>query len=96
MNISLTPRAEADLDAIYSYISLEDDHAAKRVIARILQAIAMLEQFPFLGRVGRVAETRELSIVRLSYFAVYRIVDEIDIEVIAIIHDRQKFPPDRE
>lgn len=56
----------------------------------------MLEQFPFLGRVGRIAETRELSIARLPYYAVYRIVDEIDIEVIAVIHERQKFPPDRD
>jgi toxin ParE1/3/4 len=72
--------------------SIDDVGAAERVIARIVQAIIMLEQFPMLGRVGRVPGTRELSIVRLPYFAVYRIASETEINVLAVIHERQKFP----
>jgi plasmid stabilization system protein ParE len=66
LNVSFTPEAEADLDAIYDYIAQHDDQAAARVIARILQAIAYLEPFAMLGRAGRIAGTRELSIVGLA------------------------------
>lgn len=93
MKISFSPRAETDLEGIFAYLSLTDIEAARRIILRILQSIAMLEHFPWIGRVGRVANTRELTIVRLPYYAVYHFVDETEIEVIAVMHDRQRFPP---
>jgi addiction module RelE/StbE family toxin len=89
LNLSFTPRSEGDLDAIFNYIAKDDAEAARRVIARLLQAIAILERFPLLGRVGRVAGTRELTIVRLPYYAVYHLVNETEIEVIAVIHERR-------
>ena len=92
LNVSFTPRASSNLEAIHQYISDADVGAAERVIARIVQAIIMLERFPMLGRIGRVPGTRELPIVRLPYFAVYRIVSETEINVLAVIHERQKFP----
>lgn len=92
MNVSFTPEAEADLDAICDFISDHDDQAAAKVVARTLQAIAYLEQFPLLGRTGRIQDTRELSIVGLPYIAVYRIVDPTQLDVIAVIHERQQFP----
>ncbi len=52
----------------------------------------MLEHFPWIGRVGRVANTRELTVARLPYYAVYHFVDDTEIEVIAVTHDRQRFP----
>jgi toxin ParE1/3/4 len=91
--ISFTPGAEADLQAVFEYIAAEDAAAAGRVVARILQAIQMLENFPQIGRVGRVAGTRELHIVGLHYFAVYRSIGGDDLEIIAVVHDRQRFPP---
>jgi toxin ParE1/3/4 len=92
LNVSFTPAAEADLDAIYDYLAEHDDQTAAKVIARILQAIAYLESFPLLGRPGRIAGTRELSIVCLAYYAVYRIVDATQLDVIAIMHERQQYP----
>jgi plasmid stabilization system protein ParE len=65
LNLSFTPRSEADLEAIFNCTAKDDAEAARRVIARLLQAIAILERFPLLERVGRVAGTRELPIVRL-------------------------------
>jgi len=93
LKISFSPRADRDLEGIFSYISLNDIEAARRIIMRILQSIAMLEHFPRIGRVGRVANTCELPIARLPYYAVYHFVDGTEIEVIAIMHDRQQFPP---
>ena len=93
MKISFSPRAETDLERIFAYLSPTDIEAARRIILRILQSIAMLEHFPWIGRVGRVANTRELTVARLPYYAVYHFVDETEIEVIAVMHDRQRFPP---
>jgi toxin ParE1/3/4 len=93
LKISFSPRAETDLEGIFAYLSLNDIEAARRIILRILQSIAILEHFPLIGRVGRVANTRELTVARLPYYAVYHFVDETEIEVIAVIHDRQRFPP---
>ena len=92
MNLSFSSRALADLAAIRKFIAKDDPVVADRVIARMLQSIAMLRHFPVLGRDGRVPETRELPIIRLPYFAVYHFADATEIEVIAIVHERRKFP----
>jgi toxin ParE1/3/4 len=92
LKVSFTPRAEADLEAVYAYIAVDDEKAAKRVATRILQAIMRLERFPELGRIGRVAQTRELPITGLHYFAVYRPVGNDEIEIVAIVHARRRFP----
>ncbi len=77
MYVNFTPEAAADLDAIHDYISQHDVAAADRTLVRILQAVAVLENFPLLGRIGRVNETREFSIAGLPYYAVHRLADEI-------------------
>lgn len=92
MRIRLQPSALADLDLIRAYISEDDPSAAERVIARILQSLSMLESFPFIGRTGRIAGTRELSIARLPYFAVYRLRNDSEIAVINVMHERRCFP----
>ena len=94
MNVNFTPQAETDLLSIRDYISQDDPQIADRVITRILQAIAILENFPLVGRPGRVDETRELSISGLPYIAVYHIADQTEIDVISVVHTRMQYPPD--
>ena len=92
MNINFSPEADADLAAIFEFIAKDNPRAADRTIARILQAISILETFPLVGRIGLVPETRELPMAGLSHIAVYRIVDETEIEIIGIVHGRQQYP----
>ena len=92
MNINFSPAAENDLDAIFDFIVNDDPQAADRTAARILQAISILESFPLVGRVGLVDGTREMPVVGLPYIAVYRIIDETEIEIIGVIHGRQQYP----
>jgi addiction module RelE/StbE family toxin len=92
LNINFTPEAIADLNAIHGYIAQDNARAADSVIQRILQAVAVLENFPLLGRPGQVEETREFSISNLPYFAVYEIADETRIEIIAIMHTARQYP----
>lgn len=93
MNLYYTPDAIADLDSIHDFVAADSSAAAERVTARILQALAILESFPLIGREGRVLETRELSINGLPFIGVYRIATETDIEVISIVHTSRQYPP---
>jgi toxin ParE1/3/4 len=42
--------AEADLEGIYRYIAADNEAAAKRTIAAILDSLRVLEAFPAAGR----------------------------------------------
>jgi len=94
LNLNYTPKAVADLDSIHEYISTDNRNAADQVIARILQAMAVLERFPDIGREGRIKETREWSISGLPYVGIYTKASASDIDIIAIVHTSQKFPPE--
>jgi hypothetical protein len=65
LKIKFSSTAESDLDAIRSYIAKDSSVAAERIVARILQAIIYLQDFPKLGRPGIVPDTRELNILGL-------------------------------
>lgn len=93
MNVKFTPQARDDLIAIRAWIAEDDDRAADRVIARILQTAMMFGQFPLLGREGQVEGTREFSVVGLPYLIVYRIASETEIDILTVVHARRKYPP---
>ncbi|MBV9758820.1 MAG: type II toxin-antitoxin system RelE/ParE family toxin [Alphaproteobacteria bacterium] len=92
MKVRLSGRAERDLEEIRDYIARDRPLAASRIVTRVLQSLEHLQHFPLLGRVGLVAETRELLIAGLPYRAVYRVHGDT-IVVVAIIHTSRRFPP---
>jgi len=59
MKVVWRARALADLDAAIAYISKESQSGARSTRERILQSVALLEQWPDAGRVGRRAGLRE-------------------------------------
>ena len=61
------------------------------MVDRLRDAIAHLAEFPSLGRVGRIAGTRELVIGGTSYIAVYR-VRAGKLRILAILHTSQRWP----
>ena len=93
MNVNFTPQARDDLFSIRDWIAEDDVRVADQVIARIVQTAMMFGQFPMLGRVGRVAGTREFSVVGLPYLIVYRIESETEIDVVTVVHTRRRWPP---
>ena len=82
------PQAAQDLQEISDYISQSSPAYADSMIARIIDAVEGLEQFPLMGqrvldvRVKGV-ELRELS--ARPYRIIYRIKDE-RVVVLAIVH----------
>ena len=92
MNVNFTPQARDDLAAIRDWIAEDDQRAADRVVARIMQTAMMFGQFPLLGRAGLVESTREFSVVGLPYLIVYQVASDTDVDVLTIIHTRRKYP----
>jgi len=96
MHVRFTEEARSDLHAIKDYISQDNPRAAQRVTDAILTSAFQLEQFPFLGREGRVDGTRELSLPRIPYFIVYSIADEYYIDIDRVLHTARMYPPEEE
>jgi plasmid stabilization system protein ParE len=71
--------------AIHEYIDQRNPAAAVRVGASIREAAEILRYFPYSGRRGRVAGTREWVVRRLPYVLVYEIdTDESGVTVLGV------------
>jgi toxin ParE1/3/4 len=91
MRIVWTPRALRELAAARVYIARNNPAAAARQIERIFVAVTTLLLFPEIGRPGRRAGTRELVVGRTPFIATYRHRGDA-IEIMAILHGRQRWP----
>lgn len=91
MKLKFSEEADHDLDAIKFYIAQDNPAAAERTVARIMQSILYLQDFPRLGRPGIVPDTRELGILGLPYKAVYRIEGDT-IVIVTIFHQYRLYP----
>jgi toxin ParE1/3/4 len=90
MNLVWTLRAKIDRKDIREYIG-GDDPAAAMKLDELFGAMAeRLVAHPRLGRLGRLAGTRELVIHR-SYILVYRPVGDT-VQVLRLLHAGRKWP----
>ena len=83
--------AIADLVEIRRYIGEDNPTAAREVADRIKRAVKFLGDQPQLGRSGRTAGTRELVVSGTPYIVAYAVFGE-DVEILAVMHGRQKWP----
>jgi toxin ParE1/3/4 len=89
--IELAPEVGDDFDRILDHLAQYDVEDAPSRIQEIIQAIAVLEQSPLIGRPAQ-EDKRELVIGRRSrgYVALYRYVAEIDtVFVLALRSQRE-------
>ncbi len=94
--IRFTPEAEADLQDIAKWITKDRGKAvALRIHDRIGANLRHLNQFPLIGRVGRIVGTRELGVVGLPFIAVYE-VEPGGVLVLRIIHGAMQWPPEHQ
>lgn len=89
-----TEVALADLDNILNYIGERSEAAAEALQKRIEDAVGPLAQYPYLYRSGRVPGTREM-VAHPNYIVVYCVMAE-RLEISAVLHSRQQYPPDDE
>ena len=90
MKILWTQLALFDLDQAYNYISNTSPNRANDIIDRIEQSVILLQQFPQMGRPGKIPGTKELVIPQTPFILPYRIT-ETTIEILAVIHGAQQW-----
>lgn len=93
--IEFSSGAVRDLKEIFDWIAKDSSAAAFRVVGRLRQNIEVLDDFPQLGKTGRIENTFELSVSGLPYIVVYRSgVDgkSENILIDAILHTSRNYP----
>lgn len=91
MRLRYTPRARLDLVEIHDYIAQENPQAARRVILIVRKAAEALLQNPLVGKMGRVAGTRELTVGRFPFVLAYR-VETDEVQILSVIHTARMWP----
>ena len=76
---------------LHDYIAEDHPAAARRMVSRIREASSHLRRNPRMGKPGRVAETREVSIGGTPYIIAYRVAGQ-QVQIIAVIHGAQIWP----
>lgn len=90
-NVVWTHPAIDDLDAIRRYIEFDDPRAAVSTAMGILRAAGRLSTLPFIGRPGRVLNTRELVLEDRPYLVAYRVTAGV-VEVLRVLHTSRRWP----
>jgi toxin ParE1/3/4 len=94
MRVRWTTDAADDLERICDYIAESRAESARRVAQSVVERIGTLEEFPHLGRSGRVEGTREIVFPPLPFVAVYEVFEpQGEVRVLRILHGAQQWPP---
>ena len=93
MELFWTPEAIQDRDEIYDYIEADNPTAALALDELFAEKTGRLVDHPALGRLGRVAGTREL-VAHQNYILVYDTRGDL-LRVLRILHAARQWPPNR-
>jgi plasmid stabilization system protein ParE len=93
MRVRWLRTALRNLDEEATYIAADDAAAARRVVARVLEAVGQLADQPGLGCPGRVPGTRELVVLNTRYIVPYRVRGE-EVQILRVFHTSRR-PPQR-
>jgi len=66
-------KARFRLREIERYVAADKPEAAAHLTARIVSVVSALSKFPYMGRVGAEAGTRELVVGGTPYVVVYEV-----------------------
>lgn len=93
MKLSWTHQAFGDRDAILDHIAKDNAIAAVETDNLIVAAVENLLVFPMMGRMGRVAGTRELVVAKSDYIVAYKLADQHqEVVILRVIHGVQQWP----
>ncbi|CAM2194072.1 toxin ParE1/3/4 [Paraburkholderia kururiensis] len=91
MELFWTLEAIDDRDNIYDYIEADNPGAALDLDETFEQKASLLLSHPNLGRLGRIAGTREL-VVHQNYMLIYDVADGL-VRVLNVVHAARRWPP---
>ena len=92
MRIKWLKRSVNDLEQLFDYIAEDNPQAAGNEVMKAAQSAELLSENPYLGRAGRVPETREYIVPESPYLMIYRIKSRI-MEILRIFHSSRQWPP---
>jgi toxin ParE1/3/4 len=84
-------KALKNLEQAYDYVAADNPEAAVQVVLKLQAAANQLAEFPLLGKVGRVEQTRELMIAHTPYILVYRVKGKT-VEILRVLHGSKRYP----
>lgn len=91
MEVFWQNQALCDLDDTLAFICEDNPHAALTLVEEIFDSVERhLSDNPFIGRPGRVDNTREF-IVQKNYIVVYRLTD-VRIDILSVRHTARLWP----
>lgn len=88
--IQWADEAQADFAGLLAW--LNDRNPAAAVADEVLDAVERLLRFPFSGRLGRRAGTRELAIPGRPYLVIYQ-TDGSVTSILRLLHGAQLWRP---
>jgi plasmid stabilization system protein ParE len=91
MRLRWLRKALRNLDDEATCIAADDPVAARLVVRRVLDAVALLPAQPGLGRPGRVPGTREGVVLKTRCVVPYRVRGDV-IEVLRVFHTSRRLP----
>lgn len=84
--ISWTLQALDDVESIRRYVARDSEEYASLLVARFLQAVERLADFPVSGRiVPEVGDTQLREVISGSYRIVYRLLDD-EVVIVTVHH----------
>lgn len=90
-SITWSPLADADLDAITSFIWQRNPLAAQRMWQLIQDSVLPLAEHPYLYRQSeRMPGCRQI-VVHPNYIVVFQVSTD-SIKILRVLHARQQFP----
>lgn len=93
MKLIWTRPAAADRREIRAYIAQDNPSAALALDELISEKAGRLLDHPNMGRLGRVAGTREL-VAHANYILVYDVTGDM-VRVLRVLHAARQWPPQR-
>ena len=91
MQVKWLKWALRNLEQARNYVFQDNPTAAQELIIKIQNAANQLQNYPFMGKNGRVEGTRELIISNSPYILIYRVKEE-SVEVLRILHTSKRYP----
>jgi plasmid stabilization system protein ParE len=91
MKVEWLRRAARELDAQLDFLEDRNPSAALNAAIAIEAATETIGDHPLIGRIGRVATTREYVVTGTPFLFVYR-VEPSKIVILRLLHTAQNYP----
>lgn len=91
MRVNWTKSAINDLEIEANYLNRVSPSIEDSFLEDVESGIDLIKEYPELGRIGRVNQTRELILKKFQYILVY-LVESSYIDIIRLLHTSRKWP----